>query len=93
MIVPIKLLITLLLLAGVAALQIFLSSRESRWPGLVLPVIGFIFGLLSVKLGYPKHVSPVRWRDRRVHFSTDLGLAVGEYPHRRSPGDLFRLSR
>ena len=46
MIVPIRLLFTLLLLAGVAALQIFLSSREGKWPGLVLPILSFLFSLL-----------------------------------------------
>ena len=42
----VKLFITLLLLTGVVALQIFLSCRESKWPGLVLPIIVFLFGLL-----------------------------------------------
>lgn len=46
MILPIRLFIALLLLAGVVALQIFLSSRESKWPGLVLPIIAFLLGLL-----------------------------------------------
>ncbi len=46
MIFPLRLLIALLLLAGVAALQIFLSLRESRWPGLILPIIAFLFSLL-----------------------------------------------
>ena len=46
MIFPIRLFINLLLLAGVAALQIFLSSREGKWPGLVLPILSFLFALL-----------------------------------------------
>ncbi len=46
MIFPIRLIFTLLLLAGVVALQIFLSSRERKWPGLVLPAISFLFSLL-----------------------------------------------
>lgn len=36
----------LILLACVIALQIFLSKRESRWPGLVLPILCFLYGLL-----------------------------------------------
>lgn len=36
----------LILLAGVILLQIFLSKRESRWPGLVLPILCFLYGLL-----------------------------------------------
>jgi len=27
-------------------LQMFLSKRESRWPGLVLPILAFLFGFL-----------------------------------------------
>ena len=39
-------LIVLLFIAGIILLQIFLSKRESKWPGLVLPIIAFLFGLL-----------------------------------------------
>lgn len=39
-------LIVLLFIAGVIVLQIFLSKRENKWPGLVLPLIAFLFGLL-----------------------------------------------
>ena len=38
--------LALLLLAGIVLLQIFLSKRESKWPGLVLPIMAFLFGLL-----------------------------------------------
>ena len=34
------------LLVGGVLLQIFLSRRESRWPGLVLPVLSFLYSLL-----------------------------------------------
>lgn len=40
------LIFTCALLAGVILLQIYLSRRESKWPGLVLPVITFLVGLL-----------------------------------------------
>ena len=36
----------LLLLVGGVLLQIFLSRRESRWPGLVLPLLVFLQSLL-----------------------------------------------
>ena len=36
----------LLLLAGIVVLQIFLSKRSSKWPGLVLPVFAFLFSLI-----------------------------------------------
>jgi len=40
------LLFLLLFCGGAIALQIFLSKRESKWPGLVMPVISFIFATL-----------------------------------------------
>ncbi len=33
-------------IAIVILLQIYLSKRESKWPGLVLPIMAFLFGLL-----------------------------------------------
>ena len=36
------------LLAGTVLLQIFLSKRESKWPGLVLPVITFLCSVLMM---------------------------------------------
>ena len=39
-------LVFLLFIAGVIVLQVFLSKKESKWPGLVLPIIAFLFGLL-----------------------------------------------
>lgn len=40
------LILLILLLGGTILLQIYLSKRESKWPGLVLPIIAFIFALL-----------------------------------------------
>ena len=37
----------LLFLVGGVLLQIFLSRRESRWPGLVLPLLTFLCSLLG----------------------------------------------
>lgn len=39
-------LVFLLFIAGVVVLQVFLSKRENKWPGLVLPIIAFLFSLL-----------------------------------------------
>lgn len=36
----------LAVLAGGVCLQIFLSRRQSRWPGLVLPLLTFLVSLL-----------------------------------------------
>lgn len=41
-------LITLALLVGIVLLQIFLSRRDSRWPGLVLPGLFFLLSLCIV---------------------------------------------
>ena len=36
----------LALLVGLPLLQIFLSKRESRWPGLILPLLTFLYSLV-----------------------------------------------
>nr|WP_325194768.1 hypothetical protein [uncultured Oscillibacter sp.] len=36
----------LALLVGVPLLQIFLSRRESKWPGLILPLLTFLYSLV-----------------------------------------------
>jgi len=38
----------LVFIIGGTLLQIFLSKRESKWPGLVLPTITFLWSLLMV---------------------------------------------
>ena len=40
--------ILLVLLVGTILLQMFLSKRQSRWPGLVLPTITFLYSVLMV---------------------------------------------
>ena len=42
------LILLLALLAGGILLQIFLSRRRSRWPGLVLPGLTFLYSILMV---------------------------------------------
>ena len=34
------------IVVGTILLQIFLSKRESRWPGLTMPIISFLFSLI-----------------------------------------------
>ena len=46
--VTIVLAVLLVLLVGGIFLQIFLSRRESRWPGLVLPGLCVMFSLIAV---------------------------------------------
>ena len=43
-----SMLFPLLLLAGVILLQIFLSRRASRWPGLLLPGVTFFYSLVML---------------------------------------------
>lgn len=38
----------ILLLAGIVWLQIFLSKSQSKWPGLILPFISFLFSVLMI---------------------------------------------
>ena len=38
--------VVFLFIAGVIVLQIYLSRQVSKWPGLVLPILAFLFGLL-----------------------------------------------
>lgn len=42
------LLLLLVLLVGGILLQIFLSKRESRWPGLILPAVTFLWSLVML---------------------------------------------
>ena len=42
----VTLLVLLVFMVGGILLQIFLSKRESKWPGLVLPGISFLWSLL-----------------------------------------------
>lgn len=42
----ISLIVLLVFVVGGVLLQIFLSQRESRWPGLILPLLTFLSSLL-----------------------------------------------
>lgn len=45
-VIVVSLVILLAFVVGGVLLQIFLSKRESRWPGLVLPLLTFLSSLL-----------------------------------------------
>ena len=36
----------LVFVVGIILLQIFLSKRESKWPGLILPLLSFLYSLV-----------------------------------------------
>lgn len=40
--------IAILLLVGIIILQIFLSKRENKWPGLILPIVSGILSIIPV---------------------------------------------
>ena len=40
--------IGLLIIVGAVVLQIFLSRSQRKWPGLILPVLTFIYSLIGV---------------------------------------------
>ena len=44
--IAVNLIITVVFFAGIIWLQIFLSKKENKWPGLMLPIISFLFGLI-----------------------------------------------
>ena len=46
--VGLGLLIWLVLIVGGILLQIFLSKRENKWTGLILPVLTFLYSLVMV---------------------------------------------
>lgn len=46
--IGINLLIILIIMVGAICLQIFLSKRESKWFGLILPFIAFAYSLVIV---------------------------------------------
>ena len=43
-----RIIVLLAILAAIIILQIYLSKRENKWCGLILPIIGFLFALLLV---------------------------------------------
>ena len=42
------LIFSLIVFAGLIILQIFLSKRDNKWVGLILPIITFLFSLVIV---------------------------------------------
>jgi glucan phosphoethanolaminetransferase (alkaline phosphatase superfamily) len=42
------LILSLAFVAGIIVLQVFLSKKESKWAGLILPIISFCISLLTV---------------------------------------------
>lgn len=66
--VILSLVLLVLLAVGGILLQIFLSRRESKWPGLVLPGITFLYSLVMVL--------SVAVYDGRIPWGTILSVGV-----------------
>lgn len=45
---PVNLIILLLLLAGSIWLQVYLSKKENKWLGLIIPIICFMYSIMIV---------------------------------------------
>ena len=58
--VGLTLIILFILIVGGILLQIFLSKRKSKWPGLVLPLLTFLYSLLMV-LGVAAYDGTFPW--------------------------------
>jgi hypothetical protein len=43
-----KLLFLIIFLGGIIIMQVFLSKRENKWLGLILPIISIMFSILTV---------------------------------------------
>jgi len=57
MMIQANVIITIAFLVGVIWLQIFLSRRENKWPGLILPILIFLFSIFSVLMLTPWQVT------------------------------------
>ncbi|WP_313339682.1 hypothetical protein [Sedimentibacter sp.] len=63
----------LLFLVGIVLLQIFLSKKRNKWLGLVIPLICFIFSLISV-LSIPMYTT----LSTTIRTETDSGVLIEE---------------
>ena len=59
--------------AGGILLQIFLSKRESRWPGLILPLLPFLYSLLMA-------CSAVAYSEKTIWGPILASLILGNIP-------------
>ena len=69
-----RILILLAILAAIVFLQIYLSKRDNKWFGLILPIICLLFALLIVPLNT---MAPATGID--VDFVINLVLAFAVY--------------
>lgn len=78
------LILMLVLLVGVPVLQVFLSRRENRWPGLLLPLLTFLYSLVMV--------CSVTAYEGGIPWGPYSGLlCAGQHSHGGAAGHLRRL--
>ena len=46
-----RIILFILLMAGVVLLEMYLAHKPGRWPGLVLPIVSFLISLSITNLG------------------------------------------
>ena len=72
-----RILILLAILTAIVFLQIYLSKRENKWFGLILPIVCFLFALLIVLLNT---MAPATGIDMDFVINLVLAFAVYNIP-------------
>lgn len=54
-----RFIILIIIIAAIILLQIYLSKRENKWLGLILPIMSFLFALLVVPLNMMVHATGI----------------------------------
>ena len=64
---PIRWFVILALMAAACALEVFLAKRKSRWPGLVLPVLWFVYILLMTVAAVAGGLAGIYYGEDAIH--------------------------
>lgn len=78
----VALIVFLVLIVGGVALQIFLSRRKSKWLGLILPLLTFLYAL-ALTLNVTSIDGAFPWGGAPGY------LPAGEHPHAGAAGHLL----
>lgn len=77
----VNLIIFLILVVGGILLQIFLSSRENKWLGLILPGLTFLYSLLIVlNIGTFSYLEPNGSVSAGIIFPIIVTFLIGNIP-------------
>lgn len=72
--------IFMLLVVGIVWLQIYLSKRESRWPGLIIPAIQLIMSILATVGAVVYSVMPLETTGVDLALQAVLTFLVSNIP-------------